>query len=84
MKGLSKFDFYGLGCFLGALKLDHFVEKLLTALCGNNVALAIPGTLLGNICLLSCDFTLLINIMLFGNLAVNFPLLHALSVVAVV
>jgi excinuclease ABC subunit C len=57
-------------------------KALLAAFGGYNISLAIPRALLCNICFLTRDFFLLIDIVLFRNLAINFALLHTLCIVA--
>jgi hypothetical protein len=73
-----------LGIVFGLLQLHHAVEGFLTALGGNDVALAIPRTLLLNVCFLARDLSLLIFVVTLLDLPVLFSLLHALSVTAVV
>ena len=56
----------------------------MTGFGGYDIALAVPLTLLGDICLLSCDLLLLLAVVLFVYLSVEPSLLHTASVIAVI
>ena len=69
---------------MGLFQLDHFVQQLLTAFCRDDIALAVPGSLLGDVGLLARDLLLLIAVVLFSERSVDAALFHTLGVTAVV